>query len=417
MRSRKVTEEISVMEAVDYLTHMAEIDLSYAGGKKQKTIEVCDWEMQEMPQEDLSWGGDLEHLGRSREKMRETFKAILIYLKYVYEKQKGHLRDLHAQKGIQAIMLLASEAASKMDQYTEAFTEQKKHQSLFELKEYQEMQQYYQIHILQPFQKYAEIKQGWQNEWEASGNEEGYDPTHRGGLETLFTVRQDREYELFLIRKEDGRPFFSQELTRHLHLVGEFDAFFIQAATENFFDRMKILQDKDAHKAAAEILEELSPHIDDFYKEALRHKGVEIVESVFKAIMALMLAANPRNLMQNTTGKNCLEYFTDFHSYLRYALSTEDYKKGVLENSKALGRFFHTVFHLSQMLSRSFFLRPGNDKEMGEWIHSFILQSIEGESKKRELHMWDEILEIDRSIRQGLKRYPNGPLIKTIELF
>lgn len=420
MQQRKKVEELSVMNAVDNLTHMAEIDLMAAAPEKtaEAPAQLTDEQIGERLHA-LSWH-DPEYFLYNRERVKETFNVILHYLKQIYEKEKGQLRDLHTQRGIQALMLLAAEAAQKMDKYTQKVTGAKKEESIEHLKEYQELQQFYQSKILHKFQNYIEIKEGWQDEWGSVAEGETLDAQRRG-LRDLDSVRQDKEYELFMVRKEDGKPFFNRDLLRHLRLVGEFDAVFTETSGDDPFQRIKMIQDRDLHSTAKEILHLVAPYVDDYYREALRYKDVEFVISINSAIMALMLAGNPRNLMQNTTGKSCMSYFTDFQYYLRKALSSQEYQKYIAHPPETSSPFFHILLKLSQGLSTSFFMRVGSRKEMMNFIRSLIEEGARGSSTQSStrspVSQWNNLSDEDAQIRHILKKYPNGPLMKAIGVF
>ncbi len=417
MHQRKKLEELSVMDAVDNLTHMAEIDLS-APREMESTDQLTEEQISERLHA-LSWH-DPEYFIYNRERVKETFRVILNYLRQVYEKEKGQLRDADRQRGIQAIMLLTTEAAQKMDQYAQKVTGSKKEESVVQLKEYQDLQQFYLTKIVQKFQNYMEIKEGWQNDWSGAAEGELLD-VQRQGLKDLDTVRQDKEYELFMIRKEDGKPFFNRDLLRHLRLVGEFDEVFTETFGEDPFLRIKMIQDRDLHTTAKEILHLVAPYVDDYYKEAMRYKDMDFVASINKAVMALMLAANSRNLMQNTSGKSCISYFNDFHFYLRKALTSPEYIKYMSHPPESSSRFFSTLLNLTHGLSSSFFVRLGNRKEMVAFIRFLIEEGSKGSTTQSPTHspvtLWNTITDEDAHIRYILKKYPNGPLMKAIDVF
>lgn len=418
MHHHNKVEELSVMDAVDNLTHMAEIDVIGSSEGKEDLLQLTEEQISQRLQS-LSWH-DPEYFLFNRERIKETFRVILNYLKGIYEKEKGHLREADTQRAIQAIILLAAEAAQKMDKYTEKVTGTKKEESITHLKEYVELQQFYQTKILHKNQNYVDIQEGWQNEW--SNTLEGELIDEQGqGLKDLDIVRHDREYELFLLKKEDGKSFFNRDLLRHLRLVAEFDEMLIEAHGDDPFLRIKAIQDRDCHLTAKELLHLISPYIDDFYREALQYKEVEFVASINKAIMALMLAGNPRNMIQNTAGKSCVSYFTDFHYYLRQALSSQEYKKYIAHPPSNSSRFFHVLLNLSHTLSMLFFVRLGNRKEMVAFIRMLIEEGEKASSTQvgasSPVSLWNKIAEEDERIRHTLKKYPNGPLMKAIDIF
>ena len=81
----------------------------------------------------------------------------------------------------------------------------------------------------------------------------------------------------------------------------------------------------------------------------MRYKEISYVAAINKAVMALMLSANTRNLMQNTMGKSSVSYFADFHRYLRDGLSSQEYRKFLSQPLDNKEKFFHTLLNLSQI--------------------------------------------------------------------
>lgn len=408
MQLRKGHRELSVIEAADNLSNMAELDLflSKEEGAERNEEQIGD------QLHALSWH-DPAYYTYNQERIRETLQTLLKYMQEVYERDKGQLRDFEIQQGIQALMLLAGEAAQKIDKFTEIF----KGESVTELKEFKELQHFYLTKIVQRFQTAIEPEEKWLEEWKAGVKTEAQPEI----LRDLETVRRDQSYELFLIRKEDGRPYFNQSLLRHLQLVGQFDSLLLDESQEAMFGRLHFIHDRDRHASAKEILQLASAHIDDYFKEALKFKQMGFVSTINKAVMALMMSANSRNLMQNTPGKSALHYYADFHYYLRHALTSAEYRRFIAHPPALTERFLHTLLNLSHLLCTSFFLRVGSRKEMIAWIHTAIERggrdSVTEKQTSSPLALWNNLLDADHSIRHLLKQYPNGPLIKTLHLF
>ncbi|MBI2812060.1 MAG: hypothetical protein HYX67_14685, partial [Candidatus Melainabacteria bacterium] len=372
--------ETTVMEAVDNLSHMAEVDL-YA---TKVATGLTDEQMGEQ-MDTLSWY-DPTYQAYNQDRIKETFRILHKYMQELYDKDKGQLRDLETQQGIQALMLLAGEAAQKIDNFTEIF----KGESVTELKEFKELQHFYLTKVVQRFQALTEPQEEWHAEWGA-GIEEAE------GLKDLNAVRRDKYYEFFLIRREDGRPLFTRNVLRHMQLVGQFDALTVDQTVETPFTRIEMIQDRDMHMSAKEILQLAAPYIDDFYKDALKHKGKDFVSAVHKSLMALMLAANSRNLMQNTTNKTSLEYYTDFHNYLRKALSSKEYRNYIASPPSSDERFLNALMNLSHILSASFFLRIGSRKDMVAFIRMLIEKGTKGSVNQAQtsspLMLWNNLID------------------------
>ncbi len=417
MLIRKGQEEISVMEAVDNLSHMAEIDLT-APIKGLNVQELTEEQISEQMQT-LSWH-DPEYFVYNRERVKDTLTAVFKYLKSLHEKDKGQLRDIDTQKAIQAIILLVNEAAEKLDKYTEMFKGPQKAGSVKELKEFKDLMHFYQTKVFQRYQTIPETEEKWKDEWGTETEEELLD-IKRKGLKDLETVRRDNEYELFFITKEDGRPFFHRNLLRHIRLVGQFDELMIDSTEEDPFLRIKVMQDRDLHHAAQHILHVASPYVDDFCKEALKHRDMEFAACISKSLMALMLASNPRNLMQNSAGKSAISYYADFHFYLRQALASKEYNRFVSFPPSHSERFFNALINLTHVLCTSFFLRVGSRRDMVGFIHHLIERGGKGSIVRSQtsspLSVWNQLLDSDQEIRHLLKQFPNGPLMKTVDAF
>ncbi|MGC1878434.1 MAG: hypothetical protein WA678_03550 [Rhabdochlamydiaceae bacterium] len=415
MHFRKGHAELSIMEAVDNLSHMVEIDLSISE-EPEKPLELTEEQLSER-MATISWHHP-EYDAYNRERIKETFQAIFKYVKDLYEKGKDQLKDEETQRGIQAMMLLASEAAQKIDNFTGIFKSDKG-ESVTELHEYKELQHFYLTKIVQRFPKIMEREEKWQVEW-GTGVEEDRIGIQTGGLKDLETIRRDKEYELFLVRREDGHPFFNRALLHHMQLIGQFDFMLRDKTRENPFLRIPMIQDRDAHISAKEILHLAAPYVDEYYKEALKFKGMGFVAAINKSLMALMLAANTRNSMQTAVGKCCLNYYSDFRDYLRNALQSKEYHRFISSPPDLSEQFLHSLINLSHVLCASFFFNVISKKEMISFIHMLIERGRKESSTQSQtgspLSLWNTMIDQDDNIRYLLKQYPSGPLMMTLRL-
>ncbi|MBI2743393.1 MAG: hypothetical protein HYX48_05695 [Chlamydiales bacterium] len=401
MASKQPQEGLTLMEAVDNLSTMAELEIPST---------PFDEELQSANFLDST------HISQNPETVKETFRAINNYLEHIYQKEKGELKDAEMQRGIEAIMVLAGEAAQKLDKYTSLFKGARSSDSVLQLKEYKDLQNFYLSKIVKRFHGASVVQEVFKQESEAP-QEEGAIDLQKRGLKDLETVRRDREYELFYIRKENGQPFFNPNLLRHVRLVGEFDETVSDPEGDDPLLKIKIVEDVDTHTAAKEILQLASQHLDDYFKDAMHHKDRECISALNGAIMALMLAANPRNRMSENATKNCISYFSDFHAFLRQALNSEEYRKYIATEASSRESFIHAVVNLSLALSSGLFMHVGNRKAATSFIQRLI-EKGESKIKRKKSHtVWEELLEDDERIRYVLKRYPNGPLLKTLDLF
>ncbi len=380
-------EKLTILEAVDHLSSLAELD-STPSEKKAEWL-------------------DAEHVEENRETVKSTFRVLRNYLEHVYQAGRP---EPETQRGVQAMMLLAGEAAQKLDKYTSLFRGVHEKESVTGTKEYQDLQQFYLTKIQKRFQQALEKEESWQAEW--GEDKSTLFDIERRGLKDLEVVRRDREYELFYIRKEDGSPFFHKNLLRHVRLLGDFDESLGAEIGEDPFLKIKLMQDRDLHVSAREILDAEAHLIDEFYKEALAHKTQGCVASLSKALMALMLSANPRHLLSNTSNKNSCQYFQDFHYFLREALKSQEYRHFNTLPLDDQDPFSRVVLTLVRELCCCFFMRRGESIDAMQWIKHFVAKK---EKNQVSLSFWSTLLDEDEEIRAVLQRYPNGPLLKTLD--
>ena len=374
---KRKKQPLSVLEAVDYLSNLTELD-----GSPSKKQEL------------------------NQKKIRDTFDALNTYLHHLYQKEREELKDLHTQLGIQAMMQLAGEAVKKVEKFTEIFKDLV--QKGEEIPEYQKLQQFYLSKIV------TKLKQN-KGEESLPGREiaahAGEIEVEKQAIRDLEDVRLDKGYELFYIHKEDGMPFFNENLARHIRLVGRFDKSLLSSEREDLLMRMTVALDRDYHESAREMLKGTCAHLTDFYSGALKHKKTALGSALNKAFMALMLASNPKNLIHNTTsGKSCLHYFIDFQRYLREALTSDEYFQTLYVELKQETPFFLHAKKLSQLLCSLLMLRVGDQEEVLELIRHLF--------KKEELKFssfWATLTAVDEAIRQELSHYPSGPLLEALE--
>lgn len=389
-------DKLTILDAVDNLSSLAELDSPSS-------------------EEGIAWTVDA-NISENQERIKQTFRVLGNYLRHIYEKNQGQLKELDTQRGIQAIMVLAGEAAQKVDKFSSLF-KGAHGGSVTQLKEFQDLQKFYLNKILRRFQASYESEAAW--EAEKFTAPELMD-AERKGLKNLETIRRDRDYELLLVNNDDGTPFFHRSIARHIQLIGEFDEGVVEKSEDNPLIKFTYIQDRDLQLAAQEIAQSASLPIFDFYKEAMRHKGRPFVTALGKSVMALYLTKNMRNLIHNATDKSCRNYFHDFHIFLREALQTEEYKRLLNEPKSKLSPFNRTLLQLSHTLCFLFFMRPTERLDASAYLLRLI-QMGGGEILKNPLResvsFWNHLLEDDENLRHMLSEHPNGPLLKALHLF
>ena len=379
MPSRAVSES-EFIEAVNYLSQLIELkpfEKEFAGKGHQE-----DSSLQE---DDLL----------KKEKVQQIFRTILNYLRKVYELDREYFHPLQMEKSVYAVMTLADEAVKKWDRYTLLFKKTQDRESVQLLKEYRDLKQFFKSKITRVYKKALETGIGEQH------------ATDSGFLiKDLETIRADSDYELLLLRKEQGGYFAPSSLLRHILLVGQSDELLLHSEYQELISHIKATKDLQAHMIAQELVKQSFSSIDDFFKQAKEHKTEEAIIYMSKALIALMLAANPYNLMENDADKVCEQYLVDFCVYLRQSIRTKSDHATALINP-----LFHKLCYL-------LFTQPCNYKRALE----LILQMIALGHSKNELLLTQKIqldsviLYQDIAIRTALKAYPNGPLLQALAL-
>lgn len=236
------------------------------------------------------------------------------------------------------------------------------------------------------------------------------------GFKDFETVKRDGEYELFYIRNEEGEPYFDAEMLRNIKLTVDF-----QSEDETFEEdpllKVRAMQDRDLHAAAGQILLLCEQQIADLYRNYKKLQDNELARSISLAITALFLANNPRYLIQNTTGKSCMNYYNDFLLFLRTAMQTPEYQKLIAYPPDKSNKLITNLLQLTHALCRAFYFRTdGIKQEAIGLIHRSMRRGEELSKKKlKGDSIWNQFQIDDEKLRTLLSCFPNGPLFKILD--
>lgn len=416
---RKIKETIDIQDAMDNLASIASIDMKNPpplGIVKRNRIVTTEEEFGPDTVQWLSSEGSEAIL----EILDTTYRAIHQHLLKLYENPEMNWENEKTRKGIAAMMSLVGESPKKIEEFLEMRIGKPLSEHVADRDEFKSLQKFYTQQFMRKFSVAIEGDEAWQKEW--SENEEAtLLDVSKTGLQDFEAVRRDCEYELFYIRNEDGKPYFNLELLRNIKLSCDFDAD-NESFEEDPLLKVRAMQDRDLHASASQILGDCHPPIADFYKVVRKLEENQLAESLSMAIMALFLAANPRYLLQNTTGKSCMQYFDDFHRFLRRAMRTSEYQKLIAYPPDRSDKNSHLLLYLTHTLCQSFFQRVGGIKlETIGLIHRTMRRGEEIKQKGKE-HLlkgetvWNQFMLDDEKFRTLLAKFPNGPLFKILDL-
>lgn len=373
--------------------------------------------------------GNIQYIGRKEdtskkvEVMKNTFRFILEYIRRIYNKEKGEFRNKAILQGIQTIMVLVGEVANKLDRYTSLF--KRAHgQSITELKEYKDLQDFYINKIVKPSQERLALGQipkeiiSRSFEQAFEGDEEEFIAK---SLSDLDTVRDDTDYELFYLSREDGSRFFSSELVREMQTAVEGG---LHAAETYFGDdpflQIKNWEDKQLNTLSQQCLAAIKGPLEQFYHEALKHKDIEMVSLLHRALMALMLGSSPKNMIRYFSVKSCYQYFQDFQGFLRAAMRSQEYYKLLDRPPRKSQTFLKAAMDIIHLLCMVLYTHVPPRGEIVKGIDALVERGEELLKKEEPLKKPKDFLDRFENdylaIERVLRHYPNGPLFKALDL-
>lgn len=395
MDSFSTKDEMEIQQAVDQLTKLADVDID---------------QLIENPEDSSAhnWISD-DGAEKATSNVKSMFGIVHQYLKGVFSADAKKLRDKASQRGIEAIMTIANEAAEKVDQINNFFHSEI-NQSIKETQEFKNLEEFYRKKIQKRFGKVLEAEDSWVEEF-GNENEDILD-LNRIGLKDLETVKKDWEYELFYLKKEDGRPFFNRNLLRHIKLVTDFDELLAGGDFEDPFVSTQIIIDRGVSLNAKSILEQSNTMISSFLKGYKKYTKEDLAKLLRMALISLLMCANEQNRLESSSPKPSLQYFHDFLFFLHEILIHPDYHNLINNPPEKPDHFAHKVIDLIHALCY-FYYHATPEKQRTERFISDILH----EENKSKGNLWAHMLDQYDKMKDILKHLPSGPLLRAIDFF
>lgn len=409
---------IDFQEALDNLSVISEINmqnpprLGTIGGTRLVTDDGT------FPEGTIQWLSG-EGGGPILDVLDKTYHRIHQHLISLYENPETNWESKKTQDGIAIMMSLVGESAAKLDQFLHFCAGRDLHSKVSDRESFNGLQKFYLNRFQTRFKNKPSGDQAWSQEWVE--NEET--PFMSGsGLKDFETVRRDKEYELFYIRSEEGKPYFDADLLRNIKVTVDLALSEGDTFEEDPLLKVRVMQDRDLQSSAQQILNACHSLIEEFFKINKKLKGNELAQALSQSICALLLAANSHNLLQNLVGKSCLQYFEDFLNFLRKGMETGEYHKWIAYPPDQDEKIASTLLHLTHELCRNFFFRMGGVKqEVIGLIHRTMRKGEEAcpmtkPSLQKGESLWTRLLIDDEQLRARLAKFPNGPLFKILDL-
>lgn len=341
--------------------------------------------------------------------IRANFAVVYSYLQSFYKKMKDKGKEEAFSKGLESIMVLVGESAKKLEKFDILFQEK-----ISLLEEYKNIKDFYQTRIVKEIgtSSQSDLQEAtfdWEHGLEELFSEEEVEVVEGVHLlNNLEAVKSDHAYELFYLKNEAGHNFYTGELARTIKLACDFGD--IDATSADPLLHIKNWEDKSLQEIADSLLSASKREVEAFYKETVKHRDVDIVSLMRQAVLALMLASNPKNLIRQFSIKGCHRYFGDFQQFLRQVLEHRDYQKLLLYSGEPGAPFLFEVIHLANNLIFDLFTQQTSRTEFS----SFLMKLL-GETKEAPT-LSDFLAVSDATLRAVLKRHPSGPVFKALDV-
>lgn len=417
--------DLTILEAVENLTNIAEMD----GGERIGLIEDHlivhdqDEEDEELSLEAINW---LEEKSQHKTEavVESTFKAVLNYVEDFHKKEIHRFYEEKNQEGIKKMMLLVGKASDKLKSFTHLFSGESK-EGVEGIREYKQLTNFYKERIaIEEDDKVSLIdlsRKDRQIELVRHPLEEEDENFLKAKqfILDIEKIKTDDSYELLFIQRDDGTRFYNQDFYKNLKLACNFGDFASKHVERDPLEGLVCWFDQSLHKSAQKILLLLQPHLKLFYQEAMKYKEMEIVSSINKAVMALMMASNPKNKLELEPQKPSGEYFLDFQRYLRESLESFEYHKLKSFPPPSSNVFLNNMMDIIHLLSWSLFFHHLDVKSLSVVLDDIVEEGKvssrkKGKSKAKKQSLWSDLEEMYLHISRYLMAFPIGPLFKTL---
>jgi hypothetical protein len=415
----------SIIEAVETLSSIA--DLEFEG-----PIAVIEKHEVVIQQKHLKWRSIHWLHKDNADKVvlvaKETFRTILGYLKGFYRREVGKLSQHESVDGIKMIMTLVAEAAKKLDRFTNMRHLKDEAASVKQSREFQELVAFYSRKIAPIAAQESLIKSVKMLPIQAvlAATKK---PVQKAplGVNHLFmdleSVKNDIDYELFLIRKEDGSRFFNPRLLRNVKLVSHFEEYLGENTQTDLQNNLKQFQEKQALASARNILRRVWPELNEFAKNASCFRDSEFVGLMYKAVIALLLASQDERASERKkfiNFKGASDYFSDFQHFIRALVSCPEYYEQLMYAEREKAVIVSEVQRLLSECIRALFEGATLSKDLVFFVDGIIQKGREKQGDEVELHLDNPVASYHlalnyEALTKGMKPYTHIPLAKVLD--
>ncbi len=411
---QNTSSSVGIVEAIETLTSIADLEIE----GPIAVAERHEIQLQDMPiiYRTVHW----LHKKNAEKVMavvRETFRTILHYLRRFYKSEYGKLVHHESVEGIKTIMVLVGEAAKKVDKYTRVFLGAST-SSVKETKEFRELWGFYERKIA-PIAVQESLTK-WIRELplsllEEAAKDTGKKTPHEHVFIDLDTVKRDSEYELFFIRKENGSRFFNPKLLRNIKLVCNFEEYFQEGAKADSLKELKLFRDILAREISRNIVRQNFSSIDTFVKAARKVYNEEIVSLTYRAVVALMLAANQESGIKEPI-KGSSSYLIDFQRFLRHLVTSQDFQRLLAYPPKNPESIQNIVVLLVQQICKQLYSGFHIPQNSGDIINQLLVTGKTEQHEEAKVPMlWSRMALDYDALLHTMNHYAHVPLLNVME--
>lgn len=389
--------DLSLEEAMENLSTIAQMEVdekTTLGLLKGEKIVV---EGGEYSYTDVIWLFPEDHLNFIAS-VRPSFAALVLHLEKLFQKHQADPDNVQIQKGMESIFTLSIDAVEKVKEYFALFG---KNVDLSQTEEFKKLEELWKNKIKPALGTEAET---WGKDWAKNADSKTLDFDFTG-LKDWETIKADRAWELLHLKDENEKPLFDSSLLRDIKISAVLSS--ARKSKEDFILFLAERKAADLQLSSKHILMMVGKEVAGFYKSHFDFSKNKLAALFSKAVFALFLAANPKNLNKNT--KNSLGYFRDFQLFLRQALKALEYRQAAFSRKK------NQLFSSVNELCYQFFTKVVTIKEeMIGYLHRLGRMNAKKQAFKN-LNLQKKIELFDENVRSFLDQMPSGPVIKLLQ--
>lgn len=423
MRYREQGQGITVLDAIETLSSIIDLD-SEIEGASFLTAEELGLEGETVSIKNVEWvrGGDVDVTVKH---IRNIFSVILDYVESFYKKGSQYLQNQKTIEGIKNIMFLVGEAAKKLDAYTSSKSESKT-RKITKLPEYKKLQDFYREKVDRKIDE--SILSSWimgiakntilQNVL-ANWKKRKVVAISRTYVD-LDAVKNDHDYELLLIRKSDGSPFYRHQLIRNIKLICDFGLSLSEAERYDILGNVKFWREEALQLSAKQILHAIRDKLKTFYRSSSFNRENQLETLIRNGALALIMAANPENMRKKAPAKTCSQYFSDFQIFLQAAMNSREFQKTIIYQPKGSNILAQNILDIIETICSILFtnlrMMQNFSHRIEQLLHNALRQAENRIGKVGDgTSLWSSLTNDYSAILHSLKYHITGPLERDLE--